>query len=82
MESSELLNMTFEYAAALLASGRWLDAELAFDIHSATNPEDPQLLDWAQALHGLAIGAARRDPEAQPSADRWAGRVARLRGGG
>ena len=75
-------NMTFEYAAALLGSGRWLDAELAFDIHSATNPEDPQLLDWAQALHGLAIGAARRDPEAQPSADRWGGRVARLRGGG
>ena len=66
-------NMTFEYAAALLATGRWLDAELAFDFHSASNPEDPQLLDWAQALHGLAIGEARRDPAAQTSADR--GRV-------
>ncbi|MEC8354720.1 MAG: hypothetical protein VX001_04065 [Planctomycetota bacterium] len=74
-------NMTFEYAAALLATGRWLDAELAFDFHSASNPEDPQLLDWAQALHGLAIGEARRNPAAQTSADRWAGRVARQRGG-
>ncbi len=74
-------NMTFEYAAALLTTGRWLDAELAFDFHSASNPEDPQLLDWAQALHGLAIGEARRNPEAQTSADRWAGRVARQRGG-
>ena len=74
-------NMTFEYAAALLATGRWLDAELAFDFHSASNPDDPQLLDWAQALYGLAIGEARRNPEAQASADRWAGRVARQRGG-
>ena len=74
-------NMTFEYAAALLATGRWLDAELAFDFHSASNPDDPQLLDWAQALYGLAIGEARRNPEAQTSADRWAGRVARRRGG-
>ncbi|MEC8115428.1 MAG: hypothetical protein VX104_06270, partial [Planctomycetota bacterium] len=74
-------NMTFEYAAALLATGRWLDAELAFDFHSASNPDDPQLLDWAQALYGLAIGEARRNPEAQTSADRWAGRVARQRGG-
>ena len=54
--------MTFEYAAALLATGRWLDAGWHLIFILASNPDDPQLLDWAQALYGPAIGEARRIP--------------------
>lgn len=72
-------NMTFEYAASLIGAGRWLEAELAFDLHAASRPKDVQLLNWAQALRGLSIGAAKRNPEAQASADRWQGRVDRQR---